>query len=115
MYLNSIRNWLANGTPKDGATITLKRSSSGGYSSPQPIYLYGASNTGCSGTPSGLKSYGNIGSLAWGETKTFNLPTALVNDFKSGATKSICFYDSSGASYVKLEAVSIKLKANKPV
>ena len=62
-----------------------------------------------------MKSYGNIGSLAWGETKTFNIPTSFVNDLKSGAIKSVCFYDSSGASYVKIDSVSIKLKANKPV
>ena len=110
-----IRSWLSNGTPKDGSTITLKRASSGGYSSSQPVYLCGATNTSCSGTPSGVKSYGNIGSLAWGETKTFNIPTSFVNDLKSGAIKSVCFYDSSGASYVKIDSVSIKLKANKPV
>ena len=112
---SNIRSWLANGTPKDGSTITLKRASSGGYSSSQPVYLCGATNTSCSGTPSGVKSYGNIGSLAWGETKTFNIPTSFVNDLKSGAIKSVCFYDSSGASYVKIDSVSIKLKANKPV
>ena len=112
---SNIRSWLANGTPKDGSTITLKRASSGGYSSSQPVYLCGATNTSCSGTPSGVKSYGNIGSLAWGETKTFNIPTSFVNDLKSGTIKSVCFYDSSGASYVKIESVSIKLKANKPV
>ena len=110
-----IRSWLSNGTPKDGSTITLKRASSGGYSSSQPVYLCGATNTSCSGTPSGVKSYGNIGSLAWGESKTFNLPTQFVKDLKSGTIKSACFYDSSGASYVKLDSVSIKLKANKPV
>ena len=112
---SNIRSWLANGTPKDGSTITLKRASSGGYSSSQPVYLCGATNTSCSGTPSGVKSYGKIGSLAWGETKTFNIPTSFVNDLKSGAIKSVCFYDSSGASYVKIDSVSIKLKANKPV
>lgn len=112
---SAIRSWLSNGTPKDGSTITVKRASEGGYSSSQPIYLHGATNTSCSGTPAGLKSYGTLGSLAWGETKTFNLPTAAVNDLKSGAIKSLCFYDSSGSSYVKLTAVSIKLKANRPV
>ena len=58
---SSIRSWLANGTPKDGSTVTIKRASEGGYSSSQPIYLHGATNTSCSGVPSGLKSYGNIG------------------------------------------------------
>lgn len=112
---SSINSFLANATVLDGSTITLQRENAGGYSSAQTIYLCGTTHTSASGSaPPVTKSYGSIGSLAWGEKKTFNLPKAFVQDLKAGTIKSVMFYTSNGSNYIKFSAVcTLRLKVNK--
>lgn len=112
---SSINSFLANATVLDGSTITLQRENAGGYSSAQTVYLCGTTHTSAGGSaPPVTKSYGSIGSLAWGERKTFTLPKAFVNDLKSGVIKSVLFYTSDGSNYIKFSAVcTLRLKVNK--
>lgn len=112
---NAINSFLVNATVLDGSTITLQRENAGGYSSAQTIYLCGTTHTSASGSaPPVTKSYGSIGSLAWGEKKTFNLPKAFVQDLKAGTIKSVMFYTSNGSNYIKFSAVcTLRLKVNK--
>ena len=112
---SSINTFLTNATVLDGSTITLQRENAGGYSSAQTIYLCGTTHTSASGSaPPVTKSYGSIGSLAWGEKKTFNLPKAFVQDLKAGTIKSVMFYTSNGSNYIKFSAVcTLRLKVNK--
>lgn len=112
---SSINTFLTNATVLDGNTITLQRENAGGYSSSQNIYLHGTTHTTASGSaPPVTKSYGTIGSLAWGERKTFTLPKSFVQDLKSGTIKSVMFYTSDGSNYIKFSAVcTLRLKVNK--
>ena len=112
---SSISSFLSGGTVLDGNQITLQRENAGGYSASQTIYLWGTTQTSASGSaPPLTKSYGSIGSLAWGEKKTFALPKAFVQDLKSGTIKSVMFYTSDGSNYVKFSAVcTLRLKVNK--
>ena len=112
---SSINTFLTNATVLDGNTITLQRENAGGYSSAQTIYLCGTTHTSASGSaPPVTKSYGSIGSLAWGQRKTFTLPKNFVQDLKSGTIKSVMFYTSDGSNYIKFSAVcTLRLKVNK--
>ena len=109
----SIRNFLS-GTVLDGNTITLTRASSGGLSSACNVYINGSTCSGASGTP----IYSNqtlLGTLAWGETKTFTLPKAIVQSLKSGTCNSLAVYVNSSAqnNYINIVNCSITLKVNK--
>ena len=112
---SSINTFLTNATVLDGSTITLQRENAGGYSASQTIYLHGTTHTSASGSaPPVTKSYGAIGSLAWGQKKTFTLPKNFVQDLKSGTIKSVMFYTSDGSNYIKFSAVcTLRLKVNK--
>ena len=111
----NISSFLSGGTVLDGNQITLQRENAGGYSASQVIYLWGTTQTSASGSaPPLTKSYGSLGTLAWGERKTFTLPKAFVQDLKSGTIKSVMFYTSDGSYYVKFSAVcTLRLKVNK--
>ena len=111
--MTSIRNFLS-GTVEDGNTITITRANSGGLRSGVKIYVNGSS---CS-SPSGTPSYGDqtlLGTLAWGETKTFTLPKAIAQGLKNGTYNSIAFYVNSNASdcYANIVSCNITLKVNK--
>ena len=112
---SSINTYLSGATILDGSTITLKRASSGGYSSAQTVYLCGTSHTSIgSGAPAVTKSYGALGTLALGQQKTFTLPKAFVTDLKAGTIKSVMFYTSDGSNYILFEAVcTLNIKVNK--
>ena len=112
---SSINTFLSGATILDGSTITLKRASSGGYSSAQSVYLCGTSHTSIgSGTPAVTKSYGSLGTLTWGQQKTFTLPKAFVSDLKAGTIKSVMFYTSDGSNYILFETVcTLNIKVNK--
>ena len=112
---SSINTFLSGATVLDGSTITLKRANSAGYSSAQTIYLCGTSHTSIgSGTPAVTKSYGKLGTLAWGEQKTFTLPKAFVTDLKAGTIKSVMFYTSDGSNYILFDTVcTLNIKVNK--
>ena len=112
---SSINTFLSGATILDGSTITLKRANSAGYSSAQTIYLCGTSHTSIgSGTPAVTKSYGALGTLAWGQQKTFTLPKAFVQDLKTGTIKSVMFYTSDGSNYILFDTVcTLNIKVNK--
>lgn len=111
--LTSIRSFLS-GTVLDGNTITLTRANNGGMSGGAKVYINGSSCSSASGTP----SYGGqmlLGTLAWGETKTFSLPKAIVSGLKSGTYNSLAVYVNSTASdcYLNITNCSITLKVQK--
>lgn len=111
--ISAIRNFLS-GTVLDGNTITLTRASNGGISGGANVYINGSSCSSASGTP----SYGGqtlLGTLAWGETKTFTLPKAIVQGLRNGSYNSLAVYVNSTASncYLNIVNASITLKTNK--
>lgn len=107
--LSDIRNFLNGGTVLDGATITLARANSGGSSGGVSIYVGGSSCSSASGTPTYYnKTY--VGTLAWGETKTFTLPKIIVDGIKNGTINSITTH---GSGYSNIVSASINLKVNK--
>ena len=112
---SNISSFLSSSTVLDGNQITLQRENAGGYSSGQTVYLWGTTQTSASGSaPPLTKSYGALGTLAWGERKTFALPKAFVSDLKSGTIKSVMFYTSNGGNYIKFSAVcTLRLRVNK--
>ncbi len=111
--LSTIRSQMT-GTVQDGNTITLTRASSGGLSGPANVYINGSTCSSASGTP----SYGGqtlLGTLAWGETKTFTLPKAIVQGLISGSYNSLAVYVNSSANncYINIVNCSITLKTKK--
>lgn len=113
---SNINSFYSGGTIIGGATIKLSRANSGGYSSAQNVYLCGTTATavGSGSNPPVTKSYGSIGTLAWGETKTFTLPSAFCTDLKAGTIKSIMFYTSDGSNYILFgNSCTLTLKCNK--
>lgn len=110
--ISEIRSFIGSGTVQSG-TITLTRRNGGGYSSATNIYLNASTASSASGTP----SYANgthIGSLAWGATGTFTLPTAIINNLKSGTYNSLACYSSSNSSaYAEIVSASITIKVTK--
>ena len=111
--IGAIRNFLGN-TIEEGNTITLTRANKGGISGGAKVYINGSNCSSPSGTPSyGGQTY--LGTLAWGETKTFTLPKALVQGLKSGSYNSLAVYVNSSASdcYLNIVNCSITLKTKK--
>lgn len=115
--LTAVRNFLNSGTVIDGASITLTRANSGGTSASTDIWVGGSSaapgaRNGAPATAS-APAYGDrakVGSLAWGESKSFNLNINIVDGIKSGAYNSITTY---GSGYTNITACSIVLRVNK--
>ena len=111
--LSTIRSQMT-GTIQDGNTITLTRANSGGNSGQSNVYINGSTCSSASGTP----SYGGqtlLGTLAWGETKTFTLPKAIVQGLISGSYNSLAVYVNSTASncYINIVNAKITLKTKK--
>ena len=111
--INAIRSFLS-GTVADGNTITLTRANSGGLNSQSNVYLCGSTCSSASGTP----SYSNrtrIGTIGWGEKKTFSIPLAIVQSLKSGTCKSLAVHVDSDAQndYINITSASITLKCKK--
>ena len=111
--LATIRSQM-NGTVLDGNTITLTRATSGGLSGDSNVYINGSI---CS-SPSGTPSYGGqtlLGTLKWGETKTFTLPKAIVQGLVNGTYNSLAIYVNSSANncYINIVNCSITLKVSK--
>ena len=98
-----VKSYLTNATILSGHTITLQRENAGGSSASQTVYLCGTASTniGSGSAPTVTKSYGAIGTLAWGEKKTFNIPDAVATDLKNGTISNIMFYISGGGNYIK--------------
>lgn len=111
--LDEIRNF-TKGTIADGSTITLTRLNGGGYSSATNVYISGSNRSGASGTP----SYGDktlLGTLKWGETKTFTLPKSIVDNLRTGIHNSLAFYSGVGdrRDYLQITNCSINIKVVK--
>ena len=110
--LNNIRTFIGTGTIKS-ASITLTRRNGGGYSSATNIYLNGSTCGSASGTPS-YSNNCNVGSLSWGQKKTFTLPTAIVDSIRNGLCNSIACYSSSDTSaYAEIVDASITITVSK--
>ena len=102
------------GTIQDGNTITLTRANSGGISGGANVYINGSTCSSASGTPS-YRNQTLLGTLAWGETKTFTLPKAIVQSLVNGTCNSLAVYVNSSASncYINIVNASITLKTKK--
>ena len=102
------------GTLQDGNTITLTRASSGGISGGANVYINGSTCSSASGTPSYSVQI-LLGTLAWGETKTFTLPKAIVQGLINGSYNSLAVYVNNTASncYLNIVNASITLKTKK--
>ena len=102
------------GTLQDGNTITLTRASNGGISGGANVYINGSTCSSASGTPSYSVQI-LLGTLAWGETKTFTLPKAIVQGLISGSYNSLAVYVNNTASdcYLNIVKASITLKTKK--
>ena len=102
------------GTVQAGNTITLTRANNGGQSGASNVYINGSTCSSASGTP----SYSNntlLGTLKWGETKTFTLPKAIVQSLVNGTCNSLAIYTTSTAAncYINIVNASITLKTKK--
>ena len=111
--ISTLRSQMS-GTIQDGNTIALTRASSGGISGGANVYINGSTCSSASGTP----SYSNqtlLGTLAWGETKTFTLPKAIVQSLVNGTCNSLAVYVNSTANncYINIVNASITLKTKK--
>ena len=109
--ISAIRSFIGSGTVQSG-TITLTRRNGGGYSSATSLYLNASTASGASGTP----SYANnkyIGSLAWGASGTFTLPTAIINNLKSGYNSLALYSSSDTGAYAEIVSASITIKVTK--
>lgn len=111
--LSDIRSFL-NGTVIDGNTITLTRASNGGVSGASNVYINGSTCSGPSGTPN-YSNQTHLGTLKWGETKTFTLPKSIVESLKNGTCNSLAVYVNSNNQndYINIVNCSITLKVNK--
>jgi hypothetical protein len=80
------------------ASMTLKRLSGSGRSRPVALYLYTTTLSSASGNPlSGRVSYGKLGEIAQGETKTFTLPVGAAQALANGTAKGLMLYAADGA------------------
>ena len=102
------------GTIQDGNTITLTRANSGGMSGDANVYINGSSCSSASGTPS-YSNQTHLGTLKWGETKTFTLPKEIVQNLINGTCNSLAVYVNSTANnnYINITSASITLKTKK--
>lgn len=111
--MNKIRSEMT-GTIQDGNTITLTRANSGGTSGDANVYINGSTCSSASGTPN-YSNNTHLGTLKWGETKTFTLPKAIVQRLVNGTCNSLAVYTSSTAAncYINITNASITLKTKK--
>ena len=80
------------------ASLTLTRTSGSGKSGEVTLTLYGITIASASGNPnSGGVSYGALGTIANGETKTFTLPTTAAQALASGTIKGFMLCAGDGA------------------
>ena len=102
------------GTIQDGSTITLTRANSGGNSGDSNVYINGSTCSSAQGTPS-YSNNTHLGTLKWGETKTFTLPKAIVQSLINGTCNSLAVYTTNTASncYINIVKASITLKTKK--
>ena len=110
--MSSIRSFIGSGTIQS-ATITLTRRQGGGYSSATNIYLNGSSVSSAAGTPS-YSNHTHIGSLSWGEKKTFTVPNSIMLNIKNGTSNSLaCYSNSYSSAYAEIVAATLTIKVKK--
>lgn len=110
--MSSIRSFIGSGTIQS-ATITLTRRQGGGYSSATNIYLNGSSVSSAAGTPS-YSNHTHIGSLSWGEKKTFTVPNSIMINIKNGISNSLaCYSNSYSSAYAEIVAATLTIKVKK--
>ena len=111
--ISAIRSFLS-GTVSDGNTITLTRANSGGLNAQSNVYLCGSTCSSASGTPS-YSNRTHVGTIGWGEKKTFSIPLAIVQSLKSGTCSSLAIHVDSDAQndYINITSASITLKCKK--
>ena len=110
--MSSIRSFIGSGTVQS-ATITLTRRNAGGYRSATNIYLNGSNVSSAAGTPS-YSNHTHIGSLSWGEKKTFTVPNSILVSIKNGTTNSLaCYSDSYTSAYAEIVAATLTIKVKK--
>lgn len=91
------------GSTINSASLYIRRKNGGGSSSATSIYLWGSTQNslGSGGHAGASRNYGRIGSLAWGQSATFNIPVSAINDYKAGIISSLCLYTSDGTNYFR--------------
>ena len=110
--MSSIRSFIGSGTVQS-ATITLTRRNAGGYRSATNIYLNGSNVSSAAGTPSYF-NHTHIGSLSWGEKKTFTVPNSILASIKNGTSNSLaCYSDSYTSAYAEIVAATLTIKVKK--
>lgn len=110
--MSSIRSFIGSGTVQS-ATITLTRRNAGGYRSATNIYLNGSNVSSAAGTPS-YSNHTHIGSLSWGEKKTFTVPNSILVSIKNGTANSLaCYSDSYTSEYAEIVAATLTIKVKK--
>lgn len=110
--MSSIRSFIGSGTAQS-ATITLTRRNAGGYRSATNIYLNGSNVSSAAGTPS-YSNHTHIGSLSWGEKKTFTVPNSILVSIKNGTANSLaCYSDSYTSEYAEIVAATLTIKVKK--
>ena len=93
---SAVRAALAGKTIKD-AKLTLRRKAGYGVSGAIKVRLRGTTATGkTGGQPDRPKNYGTIGSIKNGQTATFSIPVAAINDLVSGAINGFALYADDG-------------------
>lgn len=79
------------------ASITMTRKNGSGKGSAVRLTLYGITVASASGNPlTNAVSYGVIGTIDNGETKTFTLPTAAAQALANGSIKGFMLYAGDG-------------------
>ena len=110
--MSSIRSFIGSGTVQS-ATITLTRRNAGGYRSSTNIYLNGSNVSSAAGTPS-YSNHTHIGSLSWGEKKTFTVPNSILVSIKNGTANSLaCCSDSYTSAYAEIVDATLTIKVKK--
>ena len=110
--MSSIRSFIGSGTVQS-ATITLTRRNAGGYRSATNIYINGSNVSSAAGTPS-YSNHTHIGSLSWGEKKTFTVPNSILVSIKNGTANSLaCYSDSYTNAYAEIVAATLTIKVKK--
>lgn len=94
----------------NAAYITIRRASYGGSSGQETIYLCSFNTSTLTGDPGApISGPTAIGSLAWGQTKTFKIPSGIINDLKTasgGSTRCLGVFIASGNPYAILTGVN---------
>jgi hypothetical protein len=89
------------GKTMDSGYITVTRRGYGGSSGAQGIFICTyTTNVEGSGSAVVLSGPTSLGSLAWGQTKTFAIPAGILTDLNGGTQRGIGIFQADGQPYV---------------